>query len=65
MRKYIRAMIRAEGERKKLSPSAWVKSVWESRQHKRYGVNGRKVNQVRGTHKKYLWPSRESLFASR
>jgi hypothetical protein len=62
MRKYIRAMIRSEGERKHLKPSRWVKTVWESSSHKKYGVNGRKVNQARGTHKGHLWSTREALF---
>ena len=65
MRKHIRAIIRAEGERKHLKPSRWVKACWEHLQHKRCGVNGRKLNQVKGTHKKYLWRTRIALFASR
>ena len=63
MRKYIRSIIRTEGERKKLKPSRWVKVVWEQRGHKLYGVNGRKINQARGTHKKQLWPTREAMVA--
>lgn len=65
MRKYIRAMIRAEGERKHLKPSRWVKTVWETSCHKYYGVTARKINQARGTHNKRLWPTREALFASK
>jgi hypothetical protein len=65
MRKYIRNMIRTEGVRKHLKPSRWVKACWEQRQHKAYGVEARKFNQAKGTHKKYLWGSRVAMFAMR
>ena len=58
MRKYIRAIIRADGERRRLKPSRYVKSTFEQLQQKKYGVNERRKNQARGTHKKYLWASR-------
>ena len=58
MRKYIRAIIRADGERRRLKPSRFVKSTFEQIQQKKYGVDERRKNQARGTHKKYLWDSR-------
>lgn len=58
MRKYIRAIIRTEGEREHLKPSRYVKAAFERIQQKKYGVEKRKLNQARGTHKRYLWGSR-------
>ena len=63
MRKHIREMIRAEGKRKKLKPSRWVKVAFDTYQNKRYGVKIRKKNQAIGTHKKYLWRSRAAAVA--
>lgn len=50
MRKYIREIIRVEGERQKLKPSRYVKSTFEQIQQKKYGVEKRKKNQAKGTH---------------
>lgn len=58
MRKYIRAMIKTDGERQHLKSSRYVKAVFERLQQKRYGVDKRKRNQAKGTHKKYLWGMR-------
>lgn len=58
MRKYIRAMIKTDGERQHLKSSRYVKAVFERLQQKIYGVDKRKRNQAKGTHKKYLWKSR-------
>lgn len=58
MRKYIRAIMRAEGKRQHLKPSRYVKAAFEQLQQKKYGVKARKANQAKGTHKRYLWGSR-------
>lgn len=58
MRKYIRSMVRTEGKTQHLKASRYVKAVFENLQQKRYGVENRKKNQAKGTHKKYLWRSR-------
>ena len=55
MRKYIRAIMRAGGEREKRSPSIWVRSAFELFQQKKYGAEKRAFNQFRSTRKKYLW----------
>ena len=65
MRKYIRAIIRAEGETQHLKASRYVKSVFENLQQKRYGVENRRKNQAKGTHKKYLWRSRTANIVAR
>lgn len=65
MRKYIRAIIRAEGETQHLKASRYVKSVFENLQQKRYGVENRRKNQAKGTHKKYLWRSRTANIEAR
>lgn len=58
MRKYIREIMRTEGKRNKLKPSRYVKAAFEQLQQKKYGVENRKKNQARGTHKRYLWRAR-------
>lgn len=58
MRKYIRAIIRAEGEHERMKPSRYVKAAYEQLQQKKYGVEERKKNQAKGTHKRYLWGMR-------
>lgn len=58
MRKYIRSMARAEGTKRKLKASRYVKAVWERLSQKKYGVEQRHRNQAKGTHKRYLWDSR-------
>lgn len=63
MRKYIRAIIRAGGESQHLKPSRWVKAKFDQLQQKKYGVEKRKKNQARGTHKRYLWGSRTAGLA--
>ena len=65
MRKYIRSIIRTEGETQHLKASRYVKSVFENLQQKRYGVENRRKNQAKGTHKKYLWKSRMANIVSR
>lgn len=58
MRKYVRSIIRTAGERDRLKPSRYVKAVFDSLQQQKYGVEKRRKNQAKGTHKKYLWKSR-------
>lgn len=63
MRKYVRDIMRTEGEREHLKPSRYVKAAFEQLQQKKYGVEKRKKNQARGTHKRYLWRSRTAGLA--
>ena len=65
MRKIVRSMIREDAKREKAKPSRWLKIAFDTHQIKKYGVANRKKNQAKGTHKKYLWPSRIALFASK
>jgi hypothetical protein len=65
MRKYIRAMMRAQARKEKASPSKWVKAAFHHRQTKKYGAKQRTFNHAVGTHKKKLWQSRVALFAER
>lgn len=58
MRKHVREIIRTEGKRNKLKPSRYVKAAFEQLQQKKYGVENRKRNKARGTHKRYLWRAR-------
>lgn len=58
MRKYVRVIIKTEGEHQHLKASRYVKAMFEQLQQKRYGVEKRRKNQAKGTHKKYLWRSR-------
>lgn len=60
MRKYIREIMRTEGKHQRLKPSRYVKAAFERLQQKRYGVEKRKENQAKGTHKRYLWAARTS-----
>lgn len=65
MRKYIRAMMRAQGKKEKTSPSKWLKAAFHHRQTKKYGAKKRMFNMAIGTHKKKFWQSRVALFAER
>ena len=58
MRKIIRNRIREEAKKEKAKPSRWLKVAFDTHQSKFYGVEQRKKNQARGTHKKHLWRSR-------
>ena len=62
MRKYIRSIMRAEGERRKTKPSRWLKAAFEFHQTKKYGQQRRKINQAKGTHRSELWGSRVAMF---
>ena len=64
MRKYIRAMLRVEGEHERMKPSRYVKAAFEQFQQKKYGVEERRKNQAKGTHKKYLWRSRTASISA-
>ena len=65
MRKYIRNMFRAEAKKHKTNISRWVAAAWDYYQNGRVGVAERKLCQVRGTHKKSLWRTREAMVARR
>ena len=65
MRKYVRSIIRTAGERDHLKPSRDVKAVFDRIQQRKYGVEKRRTNQVKGTHKKYLWRSRTANIGAR
>lgn len=65
MRKYIRAIMRAEAEKKGFKPSKAVHEMWTRFQVKKIGQNGsviRKVHQARGTHPKRQWKQRYGLY---
>lgn len=61
MRKYIRKLLRAEGERKGAKPSEYVKTEFDRIQRKKYGRIARLANQAHGTHKRITWHIRENI----
>lgn len=61
MRKYIRRMLRAKGERMGVKPSRYVAREFDRRQIKKYGELGRLINQAKGTHKRNTWKTRIAL----
>lgn len=62
MRKYIRKMLRSKAERMRVKPSRFVGSEFDKIQVKKYGSTRRKLNQVKGTHKRSTWRQRVSLY---
>lgn len=61
MRKYIRNILRYEGEKREASPSIWVRTAFHTHQLKRYGAKKRRINQAKGTHPKRVWRQRIAL----
>lgn len=61
MRKYIRNLLRSEGERKGEKPSAYVKIEFDKIQRRKYGRLVRLANQAHGTHKRITWHIRENI----
>lgn len=58
MRKLIRSIFRAEGEKSDSKASEVVHNTWDRYQVKKVGAGRRIVNQAKGTHKKKNWDSR-------
>lgn len=58
MRKYIRAMMRAEAERRSIKASRFIKVAWNKYQIKKIGSFARLVNRAKGTAPKYKWKNR-------
>ena len=65
MRKYVRSIIKTKGVYDRLKPSRYVKAVFDRIQQRKYGVEKRRNNQAKGTHKKYLWISRTANIGAR
>ena len=61
MRKLIRSILRAEGERKGVKASRYVSREFDDRQIKKYGVTVRRINQAKGTRKRKLWKQNVKL----
>lgn len=58
MRKLIRSMLRAEGERLGVKPSRYMAREFDSYQVKKYGLTRRLINKAKGTHKRNTWKNR-------
>ena len=65
MRKYIRNMFRAEAKKSKTNISRWVRAAWDYYKNGSVGATERKLCQVRGTHKKSIWPYREAMVSGK
>lgn len=52
MRKHIRKMLKAQGERLGVKTSRFVRREFDSLQIKRYGYECRRANQAKSTHKR-------------
>ena len=55
MRKYIRKMMRARGEKEHAKPSRVVKYLFNKYQIEKYGIGKRSSNMAHGTHCKKTW----------
>ena len=60
-RKYIRAMLRGEAERKGIKPSKWVNRQFDRLQIKRHGLEKREINKATGTAPRSRWKSRIAI----
>ena len=58
MRKLLRSIFRSEAKKKGVKPSRYVAKKFNEYQTKIYGAKGRKLNQIRGTHKVDTWRTR-------
>ena len=58
MRKIIRSILRAEGERKGVKASRYMSRKFNRLQIKKYGALRRRINQAKGTHKRDVWRQR-------
>lgn len=63
IRKIIRNMIRAEGERDGAKGSRYLSREFDKYQTRKYSPNVRRANQCRGTHKRGTWKARISFVA--
>lgn len=60
-RKYIRAMLRGEAERKGVKPSKWVNRNFDRLQIKKHGLEKREINKAIGTHPRRRWKLRTAI----
>ena len=58
MRKHIRAMMRAEAERRGYKASRYVREAWDQREIRKRGRAIRLINKAKGTAPKRLWKQR-------
>lgn len=58
MRKYIRYMLRKKAEKMGVKASQYVSKEFNKIQIKKYGYLKRKINQLKGTHKRKAWKNR-------
>lgn len=61
MRKYIRKMMRAIGEKEHVKPSRAVKYLFNKYQIEKYGIGKRSSNMAHGTHCKKTWNQRQAI----
>ena len=61
MRKYIRKMMRARGEKEHAKPSRVVKYLFNKYQIEKYGIGKRSSNMAHGTHCKKTWNQRQAI----
>ena len=64
MRKILRSIIRESAKQENAKPSRWLRVAFDTYQSEKYGVENRKVNQAKSTHKKSVWGSRIALLVS-
>lgn len=58
MRKLLRSILRSKAEKMGVKPSRYVRTEFDEYQSKKYGRVVRKLNQVKGTHKRKTWKYR-------
>ena len=58
MRKHIRYQLRITAEKAGVKPQKHISDGWDQIQVEKVGLENRRKNQARGTHKKHLWKSR-------
>ena len=58
MRKYIREIMRNNARKQKIKPSKWVRSEFDRKQVKKFGLKRRTINKAKGTHKRSIWKQR-------
>lgn len=64
MRKYRRMVLRMQAANKlHVSPTNFLKKMWERYQIKKYGSKAVAINRARSTHKKNTWKQRIGLVA--
>lgn len=61
MRKLLRSKFRSIAEKIKVKPSRYVSTEFNKYQTKKYGALTRKLNQIKGTHKRKTWKNRINI----